>query len=155
MLARLRNWWLGLNALWALADGRWRAAWAEQRAFQRRLPALLDRPLPEAMAAITPSHRDLPLPPEKLRRIIDAAALFERRSPLGLCLRRSLARYHFLRRAGVPLDIHFGARLKGAAGQPAVRDVAGHAWVTLDGQPYHEDGENYQGFVVMLTYPRD
>jgi hypothetical protein len=155
MLARSRNWLLGLTALLALHDARWRATWAELRAFQRRLPVALDRPLPEAMAALTPGQPDLPLSPVRLRRLVDASALFERCSPLGLCLRRSLARYHFLRRAGVPLVIHFGARLNAAAGPPAGRDVAGHAWVTLDGQAYYEDGENYQGFAVMLTYPHD
>jgi Transglutaminase-like superfamily len=62
-----------------------------------------------------------------------------------------LARYHFLRRAGVPLVINFGARFK--AGQ-ADREVSGHAWVTLAGQAYYEDGENYQGFTVMLRYPQ-
>jgi hypothetical protein len=62
-----------------------------------------------------------------------------------------MARFHFLRRAGVPLVINFGARFKGGL---ADRQVTGHAWVTLDGQAYHEDGENYQGFTVMLQFPK-
>ena len=33
------------------------------------------------------------------------------------------------------------------------RDLAGHAWVTLNGRPYYEDGENYRGFTVMLQHP--
>ena len=31
--------------------------------------------------------------------------------------------------------------------------LAGHAWLTLDGQPYHERPEHYRDFVVMLDYP--
>ena len=149
--SRLRNWRLGLSALAALAvSSARRQLWAELRAYERGLPDVLVAPLPQVLAAQTPAHVDLTLPAAEVRRLADAAALFERRSPLGLCLRRSLARYHFLRRAGVPLVINFGARFK--AGQ-ADREVTGHAWVTLAGQPYFEDGENYQGFAVMLQYP--
>jgi hypothetical protein len=63
-----------------------------------------------------------------------------------------MLRYHFLRRAGVPVGLNFGARFKG--GQ-ADREITGHAWVTLDGQPYFEDGENYQGFTVILRFPEN
>jgi len=151
-VARLRNVWVGLSAL-ALAarSAPRRRLWAEMRGYVRDLPAALLGPLPAALAAQTPSRADLTLPPDDVRLLADAAALFERRSPLGLCLRRSLARYHFLRRAGLPLALNFGARFKAGV---ADREVTGHAWVTLDGQPYFEDGENYQGFTVMLRYPR-
>jgi hypothetical protein len=63
-----------------------------------------------------------------------------------------MLRYHFLRRVGVPVVLNFGARFKG--GQ-ADREITGHAWVTLDGRPYFEDGENYQGFTVMLRFPEN
>jgi hypothetical protein len=115
------------------------------------MPAALAGPLPQALAAQTPAAADLALPAADVRLLADASALFERRSPLGVCLRRSLVRYHFLRRAGIPLVINFGARFMGGV---ADRQVTGHAWVTLDGQPYFEGGENYQGFTVMLKYPR-
>ena len=136
------------------------------RVFVRDLPKTLEAPLPQALAALTPTSPDLAFPNSTVRLLADAAALLERRSPLGLCLRRSLVRYHFLRRAGVPLSLNFGARfnvsttlrprlelVEGAgSGQPD-REVTGHAWVALNGQPYFEDGENYQGFTVMLKYP--
>ena len=148
---RLRNWLLGLSALALVTPSpSRRQLWAEMRAYERGLPAALSAPLPQALAAQTPSNKDLALPAADVRRLADAAALFERRSPLGLCLRRSLARYHFLRRAGVALVINFGARFKAGV---ADRQVTGHAWVTLDDQPYYEDGENYQGFTVMLRFP--
>jgi hypothetical protein len=141
-MTRLRHGLTGLLALLSLADPRRRALWAEMRAYVRGLPAVL--------AAHTPAAADLPLPPPAVRRLADAAALFERGSPLGLCLRRSLVRYHFLRRAGVPLVVNFGVRFK--HNEPE-RDLTGHAWVTLDGRPYYEDGENYRGFTVMLQHP--
>jgi Transglutaminase-like superfamily len=147
---RLGNWVAGAATLIMLVDPARRRLWAEMRAYAAALPRALDGPLPAAMAAQTPAAIDLTLPAPTVRKLADTAALLERRSPLGLCLRRSLLRYHFLRRAGVPLAVSFGARFRGTT---ADRDVTGHAWVTLDGRPYYEDGENYQGFTVMLQYP--
>jgi hypothetical protein len=120
------------------------------RAYVRGLPRALEGPLPEALRALTPAGADLAVPEGVVRVLADTAALVERGSPLGLCLRRSLVRYHFLRRAGVPVAVQFGARFRG--GQ-ADRDVTGHAWVTLNGEPFFEAGENYRGFAVMLTHP--
>src|SRR5437016_3338811 len=130
MLTRLRHWATGLTALIWLLPPRRRALWKEMRAFMRDLPKVLESPLPQALAALTPASPDLAFSASTVRLLADAAALFERRSPLGLCLRRSLIRYHFLRRAGVPLVLNFGARFR--AGQPD-REVTGHAWVTLNG----------------------
>jgi hypothetical protein len=151
MLTRLRNWLTGLLALATLAHPRRRALWAEMRAYVRSLPTALQAPLPAVLAAQTPAAADLPLSPAVVRRLADAAALFERRSPLGVCLRRSLVRYHYLRRAGVPLVVNFGARFKDKTPD---RDLTGHAWVTLEGRPYYEDGENFRGFTVVLSYPK-
>jgi hypothetical protein len=150
LLTRLRNLLTGLLALVSLGQPRRRALWLEMRAYVRALPAALASPLPAALAAQTPAAADLSLPPDVVRRLADAAALFEWRSPLGVCLRRSLVRYHYLRRAGVPLVVNFGARFKDKTPD---RDVTGHAWVTLDGRPYYEEGENYRGFTVMLSFP--
>jgi len=152
MLARLRHWLLLLTALPGLLwDVRQRRLLAEMRAFTGRLPQVLALPLPQALATLAPPASDLQLPTSDVRRLADLTALFDRRSPFGLCLRRSLVRYHFLRRAGLPIEVRFGARFND--GQPD-REVTGHAWVTLNGEPYFEDGENYQGFVVMVTFPR-
>jgi hypothetical protein len=150
MQARLANWLTGLQALVALARASNRALWREMRAYVRGLPKALEGPLPEALQAQTPASADLDLPERDVRVLADAAALAERGSPLGLCLRRSLVRYHFLRRAGVPVKIQFGARFTG--GQ-ADREVTGHAWVMLNGQPYFEASTDYLGFAVMLTHP--
>ena len=151
MFARLRHLWLAFTTLPILLfDARQRRLFDEMRAFIRRLPQTLTAPLPEALAVLTPPTSNLQ-PPTSIRRLADLTALLDRRSPLGLCLRRSLVRYHFLRRAGLPLVLNFGARFKGGV---ADREITGHAWVTLDGKPYFEDGENYRGFTVMLKYPQ-
>lgn len=133
-----------------LASRQQRHLFQEMRRFMATLPAALKKPLPEAMAQLTPAGQPTGLSTEQVRRLADVTALLERGSPLGLCLRRSLLRYHYLRRAGVPLVVCFGARL--AAGEGA-RHVAGHAWTTLDNQPYYEKDENWRNFVVMFRWP--
>ena len=150
-MTRLRNLWLALTTLPGLLfDSRQRRLFAEMRAFCRRLPSALAAPLPQALASFTSPTSDLSLPTSQIRRLADVAALLDRRSPLGVCLRRSLTRFHYLRRAGLPVAVQFGARF--VRGKPD-REIAGHAWLTLDGQPYFEDGENYRGFTVMMSFP--
>ncbi len=151
MLARLRHWLWGLSALpGLLLDERQRRLFVEMRVFARQLPQVLAVPLPQALATLAPPASDLGLPTSTVRRLADLTALLDRRSPFGLCLRRSLIRYHFLRRTGLPVEVRLGARFK--AGQPD-REVTGHAWVMLNGAPYFEEGENWQGFTVMFSFP--
>jgi hypothetical protein len=151
-MARLSNLWLGLRALPALLfDPGQRQLLREMRDFCRRLPATLSAPLPQVLADLTPQSADLSFPADTVRVLADFAALLDRRSPLGVCLRRSLTRYHYLRRAGLPVAVQFGARF--SSGKPD-REIAGHAWLTLDGQPYFEYTENYRGFTVMYAYPQ-
>lgn len=154
MLTRLRHWGLALILLPGLLfSSRRRAVFREIQAFERALPAVLKRPLPEALSSITPqaSHaKRLILDKSLLRNLSDLAALLDRHSPLGLCLRRSLARYHFLRRAGLPVVLHFGAKF--VDGKPD-RAITGHAWLTLNDAPYFEADEDWRGFTVMMRWP--
>lgn len=122
--------------------------------FSRELPLQFDQPLPQMMAHLTPQTSDShPAPIEaEIRRLADAVAAWHIRSPLGICLRRSLLRYRFLRAAGVPVRIVFGARLKGAQEGGG---LGGHAWLTLDGEAYYERPEDYEGFVQMYVYPQE
>ncbi|MDX1503969.1 MAG: lasso peptide biosynthesis B2 protein [Thermoanaerobaculia bacterium] len=133
------------------------------RSFVRALPSELSRPLPEALARLTPAAdgragrseegRVGPGAERTIRRLADLASLLERRSPTGKCLRRSLLRYHYLRRAGVPLELRFGARTDAAPADDPERRLTAHAWVTLDGRPYHEPAANVEGYVVVLAWP--
>jgi hypothetical protein len=120
-------------------------------AFSRALPRQFNQPLPVMMIQLTPSPQaPLTAQANDVRRLADAVAAWHLRSPLGLCLRRSLLRYHFLREAGVPVTVIFGARLKN---EEEGGGIGGHAWLTLDGIPYHENPEDYVGFVEMYVYP--
>lgn len=152
MSARVRRLALALALLPGLiVDPGRRALLAQMRAFCRALPQALEAPLSGALdRMLAMEAQAAPYSPDTLRRLADLAALLERRSPLGLCLRRSLTRAHFLRRAGVPVAVQFGAKF--VDGRPD-RAVTGHAWLTLDGQPYFEDEENWREFTVMLAYP--
>ena len=119
--------------------------------FGRKLPGQFNQPLPDTMAQLTPQPgTNSPLPPHKIRRLADAVAAWQLGSPLGICLRRSLLRYHFLQQAGVPVRVVFGARLKG---DNQGSGIGGHAWLTLHGQPYYENPADYRDFAVMYSYP--
>ncbi len=153
---RLGHLWLAATTslMLMVQPGLW-PKFEQIRDFCRALPQGLRGPLLEALARLTPVAVETTLAEPTLRRLADLAALLERRSPLGLCLRRSLTRYHFLRGAGVPVVLQFGARF--VAGKPdrevTGHEVAGHAWLTLNGEPYYEAAENYQNFAVMFSYP--
>jgi hypothetical protein len=125
-------------------------------AFSRALPPQFNHPLPEMMAFLTPGD-DFLLQKNKItlddiRQLADAVAAWHLTSPLGICLRRSLLRYHFLRRAGLPVQIVFGARLKH---QAEGGGIGGHAWLILNGLPYHENPGDYEDFTPIYTYPAD
>ena len=112
----------------------------------RQLPQRLQAPLPDALAALTPPVEASALSYQRIRYLVDVLSALGVGRPLGLCLRRSLLRYYFLRQAGLPLVIHFGARRLGS-------DIGGHAWLTLHGEPYYEAPHHVQPHTVMWSYP--
>jgi hypothetical protein len=152
MKTRWRNIGLALKVLLrVLIDPRQRQLFQAMRAFIRQLPIVLKAPILQALQSITPTVSARSNAEQSTRELADVVALLDRASPLGLCLRRSLTRYHFLRELSVPVTLHFGAKLIG--GQPD-RSITGHAWLTLNDQIYFEASENYRGFSVMLTFPQ-
>lgn len=156
IFTRLRHFWLGLRLLPSLLlHPQQRQLLAEMRALSHQLPIILKQPIPQAMAQLEnwEEERPFPLPSQtKTRQLADLAALLDRRSPLGLCLRRSLLRYYYLHQLNVPLTVLFGAKF--APGEaPHTKKVTGHAWLTLGERPYHEDEENWRGYTVMLRWP--
>jgi len=164
-MTRLRHWWLAVTTLPLLIFNPYlRSLLFGMRTFCRSLPDALRGPLLPALQNLTPNVSRITYSvsdtryairdtdERTLRQLADIAALLDRRSPLGLCLRRSLTRYHFLRRVGVPVVLQFGAKF--VAGKPD-REVTGHAWLTLNDEPYYEADENWRGFVVMLSFPSD
>ncbi|NUQ39128.1 MAG: lasso peptide biosynthesis protein [Caldilineales bacterium] len=136
-----------------LLPGIWR--------WSRGLPARYEaQSLPDFLTALTPAHADLAgVNGEHLRELIDLLARLDRGSPFGLCLRRALWRYHWLRRAGLPLGILFGVRVRGATelseigkAEPGGARIVGHAWNTLAGEPWHERPEDRRGFSVLYRW---
>ena len=154
LFQRFRLGVLALTTVWrARRNPELRPLISEIDQLRDALPARYEaQALPEFLAELAPTHSDLlNVNPDQLRDLIDAKARLDRRSPFGLCLRRSLWRYHFLRRAGVELGIVFGVRFRQAH---EGEGVAGHAWNTLGGQPYHEREEDYRGFTVVYRWPK-
>jgi hypothetical protein len=100
----------------------------------------------------SPENAVRKLTSDEVRQLADAVAAWHINSPLGICLRRSLLRYYFLREAGLPVGIVFGARLKNSQEGGG---LGGHAWLTLDGLPYYENPDDYTGFAEMYVYPAD
>jgi hypothetical protein len=66
----------------------------------------------------------------------------------GNCFPRSLSLYWFARRLGYPVVFHCGVRKE-------LSNLDGHAWLTLDHQPFHETGQYWQDFTVTFSYPPD
>lgn len=150
---RLHHFQLAFSCLPALlGDAGQRALLAEMRLFCRQLPAVLQQPIPQAMVALTPKNANQPalFDENTTRNLADLAILLERKSPLGLCLRRSLVRYHYLYPLDVPVVVQFGAKFLAGEQQ---KDITGHAWLTLNGQPYYEAEENWRDFTVMFAWP--
>ncbi|HJT22808.1 MAG TPA: lasso peptide biosynthesis B2 protein [Nitrospira sp.] len=66
----------------------------------------------------------------------------------GNCFPRSVALYRYARRLGFPVRLHCGVRKDGGT-------LNGHAWLTLDGNPFHEMSRQWQQFTVTFSYPFD
>ena len=130
-----------------------RRLFVKMRAFIRELPRKLQSPLPEAMRELLSAEelaQPIPHSAETIRRLVDLAILLNRQAEPGLCMRRSLTRFYFLRQAGVPVQVCFGARL---VDEDHARRLSGHAWLMLDGKPYHEPGNCVHDYVVMYAFP--
>lgn len=125
---------------------------AEMRAMQRAMPQRYHTlSLPDFLTELTPKSPDWrDKDAEAIRKLADALAFWDRSSPFGICLRRSLLRYHFLRRAGLPLGIVFAMRQRQSDEPPG---LAGHAWNTLHGRPYHERPQDMIGFTEVYRWP--
>ena len=150
--SRRRHWWLALTVVPRLITGKQqRQLLVTMRRFVQQLPSLLQAPLPEAMAAISTSEHSLSLNSNEVRQLADLAALLERGSPLGICLRRSLVRFHFLQQTGLPIQLIVGARF--SHGRHADSTVNSHAWTTVGGRPYHEVVADYEPFTPIFHWP--
>ena len=62
------------------------------------------------------------------------------------CMKRSLLLFHYLRRWGHDVSIHFGVK-------KADGELSGHAWVQLDGRVFAEGSDPYATFTTTYAYP--
>ena len=152
MRERIRNYLLLIRLLPVLAvSAERRRLLAEMMAFCRRLPQVMQQPLPDVMAAVVSDAPELPGCSEgQVRALADLASALERRSVPGICLRRSLTRYRFLAAFELPFEVVFGARLVPGADK---RELNGHAWLEKEGEAYFESAENYEDFTPMFRWP--
>jgi len=98
---------------------------------------------------LPPAH--VPPIPERriLKKIVRYTDVFLGKVPFsseGNCLPRSLALYYFATRCGLPVKFHCGVRKAGA-------QLKGHAWLTLDGEPFFENGSPERSYTVTFTFP--
>jgi Transglutaminase-like superfamily len=73
-----------------------------------------------------------------------------RRGRLDNCLERSLVAYRYLSRAGARPELVVGVARKEDDG-----GVRGHAWIRVDGRPFHEPARSLDGFEEMTAFGGD
>ncbi|RMF95332.1 MAG: lasso peptide biosynthesis B2 protein [Candidatus Schekmanbacteria bacterium] len=64
------------------------------------------------------------------------------------CLKKSLILYHFLRKEGMDVAIHFGVRKRNGT-------LDGHSWLTKKGKRVYDNLESVDDFFVTYSYPSD
>lgn len=153
MRERKRNIFLLLRLLPSLVvSGQKRKILRQMMAFVRQLPQLMKQPLPVALARIGMGDDvAAQLSEQEVRDLADLASALERRSVPGICLKRSLTRYRFLAPFELSLQVVFGATHKKEGETP---QIAGHAWLEIDGDTYWESVENYETFTPIFRWPQ-
>ena len=89
-------------------------------------------------------RREGRLSPQRLAWL--ASGLLRRIFGQDFCMPRSLVLFHFMRKWAYPVRLHFGIAKQGSK-------LKGHAWVTLDGEPFAEHGDPRETFKTVYTYP--
>lgn len=88
--------------------------------------------------------------PATRRRIVELSARLagvRPRRSRGNCLERSLLAYRYLAAIGADPRLVIGVTRTDA-------DVAGHAWVTVDGRPVHDDPAGLEGITPLAEFGR-
>ena len=87
-----------------------------------------------------------PAPVKAIAYYVDRLLQLFPANPRGNCLPRSLVLYGFARWHGFPVQFHCGIRrLDGV--------LVGHAWLTLNSQPFLERSKEWEKFAVTFTFP--
>jgi hypothetical protein len=100
----------------------------------------LDHYLPDLLAAALPLAMKSPVdkidahgPSLKeewgIRAMADLTIMLNRHPQLGFCLGRSLVRWTYLRQTGLPVVVHFGARIIKGKPDREITDESGLRWI--------------------------
>jgi Transglutaminase-like superfamily len=125
----------------------------EMLAFAAVMPILLKfYSLERFLGIITPSTKRQPdhIPNTCTEMIIHLGIQLLKRNRLFLknsCLKRSLLLYYFLRKHGIEVYVHFG--VKKIDGY-----LAGHSWLTQDGNLLADKGRYGEAFTSIISYPK-
>lgn len=104
--------------------------------FAAAVPFLMRLKLARVAGLLEPHTAPQPVDPDHLKRIaayVETAIRYGKPLVRSGCLTRGLTRYHFFRRAGLDVSLHFGM---GRIGDE--KEFVGHCWLVRDGQPYLE-----------------
>ena len=107
------------------------------------LPQVLDR-LHRCSMAQNPGGYSF----EDLAYYVDRWLQFFPYNKKGNCFPRSLTLYRLARRSGDAVQFRCGVRKN-------VEGLDGHAWLMLNGHPFHEIGQHWQQFTVTYSYPSE
>ena len=104
--------------------------------------------LPRILGWITPPRLGPPCPAGELSGLIRYLRILCRLGwpTRGTCLPLSLAVFHAACRLGVPVTWHCGVRPEGS-------ELAGHAWLTLHGEPFLNCPDTRRPFAQVLFLP--
>jgi hypothetical protein len=111
------------------------------------VPLLMRLPLDRLRTVLEPRRVPLSVDPARQQHVLDLVNLVVERGRRVLrttCLTRGVARYYFLRRAGMNVALAFGV------GHPAQMDAAGHCWLVKDGQPFLEREDPRPMFIEVF-----
>lgn len=118
------------------------------------LPRLISRrSLPDLLRSLDSGVSDHQRNRDRLNKTVgftDSLLRYRIFQRYGKCLLRSLLLFHFLRRQGWPVEIHFGVR-KTAEG---LADITGHSWLVLEGSPFLEEECQRGSFATTYSFPR-
>ena len=107
--------------------------------------------LPSIMRYLTPAKTEDNEVPWKIDLIVKAVnkilgAGFFIYHPT--CLKKSLILYHFLKKAGMNVVIHFGVRKRDGA-------LDGHSWITKKGKRIYDNLDTVDDFSITYSYPQE
>lgn len=115
--------------------------------FAASVPFLMRLKLAHAARLLTVKPPPIAPDPAQVQRLIRCVDLLLRVGPpliQARCLTRGVTLYYFLRRAGMPVALHFGVAT-------AVQPFQAHCWLVYEGTPYAEAEDTEQSFTSVYV----